>query len=154
MENNILTKEYVLDNGVNLEELWNEYCSDRILDKPEDEGGKPFTGLVYELYSNNEIDYYCFYKDGFEHGDYVEFYENRNIKSIQYMEYGTIVGKEETWFESGSLKSVAEYKYGVCLRLKEWNEEGNLIKEKLEPTENDLNIINRQKEWYKVIGRE
>ncbi len=154
MEIKVLTKEYVLNNGVDFEELWNEYCSDRILDKPENEGGKPFTGLAYELYNNNELNYYCFYKDGFEHGDYVEFYENGNIQSAQYMKYGSIVGKEETWFKSGMLKSVAEYEYGVCLNLKEWNEKGVLIKEKLEPTEDDLKIINSQKDWYKSIGRE
>jgi hypothetical protein len=37
MENDILTKEYVLNNGVDFENLWSEYCSDRILDKPEDD---------------------------------------------------------------------------------------------------------------------
>ena len=154
METKVLTKEYVLNNGVDFEGLWNEYCSDRILDKPENEGGKPFTGLAYELYKNNELNYYCFYKEGFEHGDYVEFYENGNIQSVQYMKYGSIVGKEETWFKSGMLKSVAEYESGVCLNLKEWNEKGVLIKEKLEPTEDDLKMINSQKDWYKSTGRE
>lgn len=154
MEIKVLDKEYVLAHGVDFEELSGEYCSDRILDKPEDEGGKPFTGLAYELYNNNELAYYCFYKDGFDHGDFVEFYENGNIESVQYMEYGRISGKEETWFESGKLKSVGEYAYGICLSLKEWSEEGFLIEEKLEPTEDDLKMIAIEKKWYKDIGRE
>lgn len=154
MESNILTKEYVMKNGVDYEELCNEYCSDRILDKSEEEGGKPVTGLVYEIYNNGQLSYYCFYKDGFEHGKYVEFYENGNIQSVQYMKYGSIVGKEETWFKNGILKSVGEYEYGVCLNLKEWNEKGILVKEKLEPTEKDLKMISSQKEWHKAIGRE
>ena len=57
------------------------------------------------------------------------------------MQYGSIVGKEETWFKNGMLKSVGEYEYGVCLNLKEWNEKGVLIKEKVEPTEKDLKMI-------------
>ena len=154
MESNILTKEYVIKNGVDYEELFNEYCSDRILDKSEEEGGKPFTGLVYELYNNEQLQYYCFYKDGFEHGEYVEFYENGNIQSVQYMKYGSIVGKEEVWFNNGKPKSIGEYEYGICLKLKEWNEKGVLVKEKLEPTEKDLKLINRQKEFNRVMGRE
>ena len=118
MENDVLTKEYVLNNGVDFENLWGEYCSDRILDKPEYEGGKPFTGLAYELYNNGQLIYYCFYKEEFEHGAYVEFYENGNIESIQYMKYGRIRGKEEVWFENGSLKSITEYELGICLTLK------------------------------------
>ena len=153
MKNDILTKEYVLNNGVDFEELWNEYCSDRILDKPEDEGGKPFTGLVYELYNSGILAHYCFYKEGFSHGEYVKFYKSGNIKSRQYMKYGVITGEEEIWFENGMLKSVAEYEFGVCLNLKEWNEKGVLIKEKLEPTEKDLKMINSQKDWYRAIGR-
>ena len=70
------------------------------------------------------------------------------------MKYGVIIGKEETWFENGKLKSVAEYECGVCLNIKEWSEKGVLIKEKLEPTEDDLKMISSQKEWYKAIGRE
>lgn len=82
MENNLLTKEFVLQNGIDFENLHGEYCSDLILDKPEDKGGKPFTGLTYELYKNGQLQYYCYYKDGFEDGQYVEFYENDNVKAL------------------------------------------------------------------------
>jgi len=154
MESNILTKKYVFENGVDFDDLWSEYCSDRILDKPEDEGGKPFTGLTYELYNSVQLAHYCFYKDGFSHGEYVKFYKSNNMKSKQYMEYGRITGKEEMWFESGNLKSVAIYDLGICLNLKEWDDKGNLIKEKLAPTEDDIKNLNREREWNKRIGRD
>ncbi|GKX32071.1 hypothetical protein SH1V18_45510 [Vallitalea longa] len=154
MGNNILTKENVMKNGVNFEKLYNEYCSDRILDKAEDKGGKLFTGLVYELNNNGQLAYYCFYKDGLENGQYVEFYENGNVQSVQHMKHGTIVGKEKIWFKNGMIKSVGEYEYGVCLNLKEWNEKGVLINQKLEPTEKDKKMINNQKDWHKTMGRE
>lgn len=153
MEKSKLTKEYVFNNGIDFEELWGEYCSDRILDKPEDEGGKPFTGLVYELYNTGELANYCIYKEGFLHGEYVKFYKNSTVKSVQYMKYGVISGREEIWFDNGQVKSVAEYEYGVCLNMKEWDEKGTLVKEKLELSKYDLEIINNQKKWYRSIGR-
>ena len=49
MENKILTKEYVLKNGIDFGDddiLEQEYLSDRILDNSKEVGGKPFTGLT------------------------------------------------------------------------------------------------------------
>jgi len=36
-----------------------------VLDNPEDEGGKPFTGLAYELFTNGNLMYYTNYMKGF-----------------------------------------------------------------------------------------
>ncbi|WP_298845018.1 toxin-antitoxin system YwqK family antitoxin [Clostridium sp.] len=153
MENDILDKKYVIENGIDFDNLWGEYCSDRILDNPADEGGNPFTGLSYELYNNGQLIYYSFYREGFPNGDYANFYKNNNIKSRQYMEYGRITGKKEVWFENGNLKSVGEYELSFCLKLKEWDCEGKLIKEQLAPTEEDINSLKRERAWSKRIGR-
>ena len=40
MENDILDKKYVIENGIDFDNLWGEYCSDRILDNPADEGDR------------------------------------------------------------------------------------------------------------------
>lgn len=111
--------------------MYGEYCSDRILDAQEDMGGKPFSGLTYELYGNGNLMYYCFYKDRFEDGEYIEFYENGNLENKQNMSLGRITGREEIWFQNGELKSVDEYELGICLNLKEWDIDGNLIKGKI-----------------------
>ncbi|NOG28846.1 hypothetical protein SAMN02787081_02317 [Lysinibacillus fusiformis] len=37
----------------------------KVLDNPEDEGGKPFTGLAYELFTNGNLMYYTNYMKGF-----------------------------------------------------------------------------------------
>lgn len=151
----ILTKEYVLNNGVDFEDLWDEYCSDRILDNSEEEGGEPFTGLTYETYPNGNLRYYCYYKNGFSHGDFVEFYDDGKTKSMQYMQRGRIYGVEKIWYRNGMLESEANYEYGVCLTFKKWNEEGILIEEKLKPSEDDIKLRNSQEEWYKkAIGRD
>lgn len=153
MGNNILSKEFVLQNGIDFENLHGKYCSDLILDKPEDKGGKPFTGLTYELYKNGQLQYYCYYKDGFEDGQYVEFYENGNVKSIKFMKYGQIRGREETWYENGNPKLVAECEFGIYLSKKEWDINGNLINEKTNILEDELEILNKSREYNKRLGR-
>ena len=84
MEIKILTKEYVLNNGIDFDDdiLEQEYLSDRILDNSKEAGVKPFTGLTYETYPNGNLAYYCYYKNGFSHGDFIEFYDDGKIKLI------------------------------------------------------------------------
>ena len=135
MESKILTKEYVLKN--------------RILDNSKEAGGKPFTGLTYETYPNGNLVYYCYYKNGFSDGDFIEFYNDGKVKSMQYMQRGRTFGIEKNWYNNGILKSESRYEYGVCLTLKEWDEKGNLIKEKLEPTEDDIKLRDSQEKFYK-----
>ena len=154
MENNILTKEYVLNNGIDFDDddiLEQEYLSDRILDNSEEGQGKPFTGLTYEVYPNGNLIYYCYYKNGFKDGDFIEFYSDGKIKSIQYMKRGTISGVESIWYNNGVLKSETKYEYGVCLTFKEWDEKGNLIDEKLEPTDEDIKSRNKREEACALI---
>jgi antitoxin component YwqK of YwqJK toxin-antitoxin module len=143
MENDILTKEYVIKNGIQFDELYNENESDRILNGPEEEGGSPFTGLTYELNDNGSLAYYCFYKNGLEYGDYVEFYDNGNLESRQYMKYGSINGKEKKWDIDGNLIFLGESAFGIKLSFKKWDSEGSLIEEKNEPTEEELKYIER-----------
>lgn len=154
MESNILTKEYVLNNGIDFDDddiLEQEYLSDRILDNSKEGEGKPFTGLTYEVYPNGNLIYYCYYKNGFKDGDFIEFYNDGKIKSIQHMKRGTISGIESIWYHNGVLKSETKYEYGVCLTFKEWDEEGTLIDEKLEPTDDDIKRRNKREELYKNI---
>jgi antitoxin component YwqK of YwqJK toxin-antitoxin module len=97
-----LSKQYVCEHGTDFDEkLWFTSYSDEVLDNPEDEGGKPFTGLAYELHDNGNLGYYCYYKNGFAEGNYVEFYPNGNIKSECYMVRGQVRGTEKVWYESG-----------------------------------------------------
>lgn len=146
MENEvgILSKQYVCEHGTDFDEkLWFSSYSDEVLDHPEDEGGKPFTGLAYELYDNGNFVYYCYYKNGFSEGNYVEFYHNGNLKSQCYMVRGQIRGTEKIWYDSGERKYEGEFKYGVCLNYTEWDKQGNIIKQKASPTKDDLEFINK-----------
>ena len=156
MENKLLNKDYILSNGIDYDELEVDY--DRFGDKEfiTSEGKEIFfSGLTYSLYPNGNIEFYAFFENGFKSGDFVEFYEDGKIKSQQFMQRGRTYGFRKIWYKSGELKSEAKYEYGVCFTLKEWDEEGNLINEKTEPSEDELRLRNNQEKWYKdVIKRE
>ncbi|MGG0277491.1 toxin-antitoxin system YwqK family antitoxin [Bacillus rhizoplanae] len=138
----ILNKEYVIEHGTDFDEdLWFTSYSDEVLDNPEDENGKPFTGLVYELYDNGNLIYYTNYVKGFIEGELIEFYKNGNLKSVKNLIHGQSNSTERIWYESGELKFEGEYKFGIALHYMEWDEKGRILKQKLSPTETDLKLI-------------
>ena len=150
MENNILSKEYVLNNGIDFDDdiLEQEYLSDRILDNSREIEVKPFTGLTYETYPNGNLVYYCYYKNGFLNGEFIQFYSDGKVKSTEHMQRGRTYGIRKIWYNNGLLKSEGKYEYGVCLTLKEWDSKGNLVKQKLKPTEDDLKLRDTQEKFY------
>lgn len=86
---NIFDKDYVVSKGTDfVEELWFSTHGDIVLDKPEEEGGKPFTGLVYELYNNGNLNYYANYVNGFIEGELIEFYKSGKLKAIKTLVHG------------------------------------------------------------------
>lgn len=140
---NILTIPEILNIGI---EFTDEVCysgryGEQVFNKPMEEGGGAFTGLLYEKYPNGTLAYYSFYENGIPHGVTVEYYQNGNVKEYKCMVKGTISGKSISWFESGEIKSVAENKYGFKLCFQEWNKSGKLIKEKQEPTDFEKEMI-------------
>ena len=141
-QNKILSKEYVIEHGTDFdEELWFTSYSDEVLDNPENENGQPFTGLAYELFDNGNLMYYTNYVNGFIEGELIEFYKNGNIKSVKQLIHGQSNGTERIWYENGNIKFEGEYKYGIALHYTEWDTEGKIIKQKLSPTETDLELI-------------
>ncbi|KOO43036.1 toxin-antitoxin system YwqK family antitoxin [Priestia koreensis] len=138
----ISSKEYVIEHGTDFDgNLWFTSYSDEVLDNPEDENGKPFTGLAYELYDNGNLIYYANYIKGFIEGELIEFYKNGNLKSVKNLIHGQSNGAEKIWYESGELKFEGKYKFGIALYYTEWDEEGRITKQKISPTETDLKLI-------------
>lgn len=84
-EHRIMVKKDVLEKGLLFDgdiicyggEYGQQVC--QILNNGTEE---PVTGLIYELYSNSNINYYCYYIDGISSGQYVSFYENGKLKSV------------------------------------------------------------------------
>jgi len=144
-EINILSKEEVLLNGL---EFTGDVCfdgeyGDQVFDRSIEDSGNPVTGLVYERYNNGNLAHYCYYVDGVPEGDYVTYYEDGKIEGFKRMRKGTIVGKSISWFKNGEIRSTSESLYGFKIAYKEWNEKGELIEEKLEPTPSEKDIIRK-----------
>ncbi len=152
MEDNNYTAEYIKSIGIDFESLYYSYDGNMILDNPEDEEGKPFSGVAYELYSNGNLAYYRFYKNGLSHGAYRSFYENGSIKCQQMMAYGFVAGKMECFYENGNTKSLSYNELGIRLSCKEWDENGNLIVDKeLNPDDSNYKILLMRREDFKTL---
>ena len=108
---NVLSLEYVKEHGI----LYAEdvfYCEDyeweELCDRAPERGGKPFTGLLYELDMKGNLRYYKYYKEGFGDGEYVSFYNTGAIASYCIMKGAAFVGKLYEWHRNGKLKSFKE----------------------------------------------
>ena len=150
MQNKLLDKNFILSRGIDYDELEVDY--DRFGDKEFiicEGKEKFFSGITYSLFPNGNLEFYAFFRDGFKDGEFVEFYEDNKIKCIQNMQRGRTYGVRKIWYNNGVLKSETRYEYGVCLTSKEWDDKGNLIREKSKPTEDDIKLRNSQERWYK-----
>ncbi|MGG1609415.1 toxin-antitoxin system YwqK family antitoxin [Bacillus wiedmannii] len=117
MLNDVLTKEYIIQNGLEFEECL-EYggpyglgiveCAD------DDDKEKLFTGLAYDVY------------------------ENGNIKRISNMNRSTAEGYHVEFFQNGMKKHESECIAGREMTFKKYDEQGNIVEQKIEPTEFDI----------------
>ena len=155
MKDKLLDKAFILSNGIDYDELQTDYMrfGDRefIISEGKE---KFFSGLTYALFPNGNLEFYAFYKEGFKEGYSVEFYDNNQIKCIQKMKRGRTYGIRQMFYSNGGKKLEAKYEYGVCLTLREWDDKGMLIKEKLQPTKEDLELRNSEEKWHKSTGWE
>lgn len=126
----VLSSEYVKEHGTLYDDYVfyseNEEC-EALFDKKPELGGKPFTGLLYELYLNGNLRWYQYYKDGFGDGEYVAFYDSGAVASYTIMEGFSSYGKAYKWHRNGRLKSFHEKddndKY---IRTIRFDENGNI----------------------------
>lgn len=128
----LLTYDEVMEKGI---EFIGDVCysgdyGQQLYTREMEDGGNPIDGIVYEKYPSGALNYYAYYKNGIPNGERVRFYESGKIKSYEIMDTGTIDGNYIEWYEKGNIKLEKYCKYGLVLRMKEYNEEGNLLKEK------------------------
>ncbi len=94
----------------------------------------PFTGLLYEIYRHTgTIAYYSDYIDGEATGICVDFYDTGELESISELRRDSLHGKYTSWHKNGKVKEISIWRSSHCLNLKEYDEQGILINEKLEP---------------------
>ena len=103
MSNELLTKEYIIQNGLEFEEHL-EYGGPydlAIVEYTADGKERLFTGLAYDLYENGNIESYFYVENGFKQGKYVEFYSNGTIKRVGHMNKNSADGYQVEFFENG-----------------------------------------------------
>ncbi|WP_342472615.1 hypothetical protein MHH70_04000 [Metasolibacillus sp. FSL H7-0170] len=140
MLNDILTKEYIMQNGVEFEKYLG-YGGPHdlgIVEYTDDGKEKLFTGMAYDLYENGNIESYFYVVDGVKQGKYVEFYPNSNIKLLGNMDKSSAEGYQVEFFENGMKKYESECIAGREMTFKKYDSQGNIINQKTEPTESDL----------------
>jgi antitoxin component YwqK of YwqJK toxin-antitoxin module len=97
--------------------------------------GELFTGLSYDMPFIEEVGSYVLfsiyaYKNGCMHGRCLEWYSDGLVEPKKIIEEGCS-DEGEYWYSKGSLKKYAHYELGKELDYREWDEKGNLIKERI-----------------------
>ncbi|MFP9131275.1 toxin-antitoxin system YwqK family antitoxin [Niallia sp. BSM11] len=140
MLNDILTKEFIIQNGTEFEEYL-EYGGPYglgIVEYTEDGQEILFTGLAYDIYENGNIESYFYVDNGVKQGMSVEFYPNGNLKRVGNMNKNAAEGYQVEYSENGEVKYESECIAGREMIFKKYDEQGNIIEQKIEPSESDL----------------
>ena len=82
-------------------------------------------------YENGQTKEIGFYKKGHHSGKFTTWYPNGNLKSYSFFGERKKTGTWETWYPNGNPKSISFYnEKGLKSSIwKEWNEQGQLVKE-------------------------
>lgn len=140
MLNDLLTKEYLIQNGIEFEkdlEYGGPYGLG-IVEYTDDGKEQLFTGLAYDIYENGNIESYFYVENGVRQGKYVKFFSNGNVKSISNMNKNAAEGYWVEFFENGAKKYESECIAGCEMTFIKYDEHGNIIEQKTEPSEWDI----------------
>ncbi|KSU82095.1 hypothetical protein GA0061096_3713 [Fictibacillus enclensis] len=140
MLNDILTKDYIIQNGVEFEEhleFGGPYDLG-IVEYTPDGKERLFTGLAYDLYEDGNIESYFYVENGVKQGKYVEFFSNGNVKRIGNMNKNSAEGYQVEFYENNNKKYESECIAGLEMTFTKYDENGNIIEQKTEPSEADL----------------
>ncbi|MFJ7934402.1 toxin-antitoxin system YwqK family antitoxin [Sporosarcina sp. NPDC096371] len=145
MLNDILTKEFVLKNGVEFEKhlSFGGPYDLGIVEYDEADEEKLFTGLAYDIYENGELESYFFIDNGVRQGANISFYPNGSIKRIGNMDKSAAEGYQVEFYENGIKKYESECIAGCEMTYVKYDDKGNIIEQKKEPSETDLVYVKR-----------
>lgn len=114
----------------------------------KEEGGHPINGLVYEIFANGMVNYYCYYENGIQNGEYANFYKTGKVKRYCSMKSGQISGNNTTWYESGKIKLIEFCKYGIVISFEKYKENKVLIDSKTEPSNIEKKLLAKYEKLY------
>lgn len=93
--------------------------------------GVPFTGVSLEYYKCGALHFETLYKNGLQDGLSTEYFENGAKKEEIYWSINTPFRYSREWYKNGKQKSLKVGEKSVNIYEVEWNENGELIGDKL-----------------------
>lgn len=147
---NIMTQEEVERIGIEFagEVTWDSKYGYQILDKDEEDGGKPINGYLYEKFKSGNLIYYSMYEDGLGEGEFVEFYESGQVWTHSQLSKGVHHGVCIEWYENNNIKRCEKRAYGILETYIEWDENGNIVKQVTETTDENKKLIQERRRLY------
>lgn len=138
----VLSKEFILKNGIDFDRslCYGGQYGEFIVKLDEDGNEIPYTGITYILFPDGNIDMYMHVKDGIKEGELVEFYPNGNVKRILSMMNNTSEGRRIGFYEDGSFEYEEERLNGFLMTYTRYDKQGNIIDQKLKPTDEEIEI--------------
>ena len=91
--------------------------------------GKLFTGVGVDYWQNGQIGSELSYLDGIQDGWTRGWHENGVLRKETFYRTGKATGTRSEWHPNGQLKLEEEIEHGICLWSKEWNDQGEHLKE-------------------------
>ena len=140
MSNEVLSKEFIIQNGIEFEDYlgYGGPYEQGIVEYTEEDEEKLFTGLAYDLFENGNIESYLFVENGVKQGQSVSFYPDGSIKRIGNMDKGAADGYQVEYFKNGSKKYESNRVVGREMTYIKYDENGNIVEQKKEANESDL----------------
>ncbi len=86
------------------------------------------TSVVTSYYRTKEILAVVNRKEDMRHGASTKYYKNGSVMEEAFYKENKKDGFNRMYFENGNIKFEKVYKEGVLLSLKEYDEEGNLLR--------------------------
>jgi len=91
------------------------------------ENGEPYSGVLFEMYSNGRMAYEGKYEDGYKMGYQTYWYENGQLKENTFSCWDNPHGPCKAWSETGDIVFEAEYNYGYKLWSNTYDNLGELV---------------------------
>ncbi|MBW3502426.1 toxin-antitoxin system YwqK family antitoxin [Janthinobacterium sp. NKUCC08_JDC] len=90
--------------------------------------GKPFTGIAFENDENGVLVTETGFIEGQKNGVSREWSNSGDLIREEWFALNSLHGPSREWHDNGSIKIDSLYELGICINKKEWDKNGNIIK--------------------------
>ena len=137
-KNGTIKKEEIFDNHfTQSQKIWNKNGVLRLEENQTkiDTQTNERYGVRKEYFKNGNLKLESNLKSGqfgfFKHGSYKRYFKNHQTKSEGEFERGSKFGKWVTYFQNSEIKKEEFFNNDICESIKEWDKDGNIIKEEV-----------------------